>query len=73
MEGKRKVFKVGFFKKLSRHSSRLKFYWSALRWKRIHLPVSFMDNVVFRIVSLFEAIVLVLSLAFFYLYFGCHF
>lgn len=75
MEGsnKHKVSKVGFFKKLSRHSWKLKFYWSSLRWKRVHLPVSFMDDVVFRIVSLFEAIVLVLSACVFYLFFGCHF
>ncbi|KAK4262084.1 hypothetical protein QN277_027692 [Acacia crassicarpa] len=57
MEETRKVFKVGFFKKLSRHSWRLKFYWSSLRWKRIHLPVSFMDDVVFKIVSLFKPVV----------------
>ncbi|GLU22703.1 hypothetical protein SLE2022_387590 [Rubroshorea leprosula] len=56
------------FKRLS---LRLKLLGSAFKGKRLHL--SFMDDVLFRIVSVFEAIVLVVALCFFYLCCGCHF
>ncbi|KAF1876468.1 hypothetical protein Lal_00029816 [Lupinus albus] len=52
------------FKSMKKETSsslllRLKFMWSAFKSKRlIHLPVSFMDNVVFKLLSAFEAILL---------------
>lgn len=77
MEGKKRSW---FFKRLQKKESsigsgRLKFLWSAaFKWKRLtNLPASFMDNVVFKVVSAFEAILLVLSVSFFYLCCGCKF
>ncbi|KAL2316815.1 hypothetical protein Fmac_030691 [Flemingia macrophylla] len=44
------------------------------RWKRVHLlQTTIMDTVVFKILSLAEALVLVSTLCFFYLCCGCHF
>nr|GMD06727.1 AF211538_1 Avr9/Cf-9 rapidly elicited protein 180 [Ipomoea batatas]GMD09208.1 AF211538_1 Avr9/Cf-9 rapidly elicited protein 180 [Ipomoea batatas]GMD11601.1 AF211538_1 Avr9/Cf-9 rapidly elicited protein 180 [Ipomoea batatas]GMD75836.1 AF211538_1 Avr9/Cf-9 rapidly elicited protein 180 [Ipomoea batatas] len=44
-----------------------------LRWKRLfNLHVWFVDSVLFKIVSVFEAVVLISTLAFFYLFCGCH-
>ncbi|KAJ7968901.1 putative Transmembrane protein [Quillaja saponaria] len=65
--------KSWFFKKLRKESWRLKFLGSALKRKRLNLPVSFMKDVIFKVVSVFEAIVLVMNLAFFYLCCGCSF
>ncbi|CAL0324459.1 unnamed protein product [Lupinus luteus] len=66
------------FKRLRKETSssllRLKFLWYAFKSKKLtNLPVSFMDNVVFKVVSAFEAILLVLSVSFFYLCCGCKF
>ncbi|XP_045787063.1 uncharacterized protein LOC123882277 [Trifolium pratense] len=48
--------------------------FSAFRWKRLdHLQTTFMDNVVFRILSVAEVVVLVSTVCFFYLCCGCHF
>ncbi|CAK8578169.1 unnamed protein product [Lathyrus sativus] len=62
-------------KKLRKESLRLKFLWpsSLFKWNRLTLPLSFMDDVVFKVVSAFEAVVLVLTLCFFYLCCGCSF
>jgi len=60
-------------KRLRKESLRLKFLLtsrsSAFNWNRFTLPDSFMDDVVFQILSVIEAIVLVISLCF--LYFRC--
>ncbi|XP_035544743.1 uncharacterized protein LOC108990492 [Juglans regia] len=62
------------FKKLRGQNWRWKFFFgSAFRWKRLNLKLSFVDDLLFRIASLFEAIVLVARLCFFYLCCGCHF
>ncbi|KAF8031099.1 hypothetical protein BT93_D0327 [Corymbia citriodora subsp. variegata] len=53
--------------------ARLKFLGSAFRWKRVNIQLSFFDDVVFKLVSVLEAIVLVSTLGFFYLFCGCHF
>ncbi|XP_031407162.1 uncharacterized protein LOC116215555 [Punica granatum] len=47
----------------------------AFRWKRMtsSIRVSLFDNVLFKILSVFEAIVLVSTVCCFYLCFGCHF
>ncbi|CAL5213809.1 unnamed protein product [Lathyrus oleraceus] len=63
-------------KKLRKESLRLKFLWSSssvFKWNRLTLPLSFMEDVVFKVVSAFEAVVLVLALCFFYLCCGCSF
>ncbi|KAG6642188.1 hypothetical protein CIPAW_09G126200 [Carya illinoinensis] len=66
------------FKKLRAETLRWKFFFgssfkSAFRWKRLNLKLSFVDDLLFRIASVFEAIVLVARLCFFYLCCGCHF
>ncbi|KAL3522667.1 hypothetical protein ACH5RR_015501 [Cinchona calisaya] len=43
-----------------------------LRWKRRFTMHWFVDGFLFKIVSVLEAIILVLSLCFFYLFCGCH-
>ncbi|KAI6703458.1 hypothetical protein NL676_012594 [Syzygium grande] len=53
--------------------ARVKFLGSAFRWKRVNIQLSFFDDVVFKLVSVLEAIVLVSTLCFFYLFCGCHF
>jgi len=64
-------------KRLRKEALRLKFWWksssSVFKWNRLTLPVSFIEDVVFKVVSAFEAIVLVLTLCFFYLCCGCSF
>ncbi|KAL5054699.1 hypothetical protein RYX36_035381 [Vicia faba] len=48
-------------KKLRKESLRLKFLWpssSLFKWNRLTLPLSFMDDVVFKVVSAFEAVFL---------------
>lgn len=62
-----------FFKRLRKESLRWKFLWPAFKLKRLTLPVSFVNDVVFKVVSAFEAIVLVLTVCFFYLCCGCSF
>jgi len=48
--------------------------FSVFRWKRLdYLQTTFMDTVVFRILSVAEAVVLVSTVCFFYLCCGCHF
>lgn len=44
---------------------------SGFRWKRLRFQLSFVDEVAFRIMYVLEAIVLVASLCFFYLFCGC--
>ncbi|XP_041023078.1 uncharacterized protein LOC121264094 [Juglans microcarpa x Juglans regia] len=66
------------FKKQRGETWRSKFFFgsafkSAFRWKRLNLKLSFVDDLLFRIASVFEAIVLVTRLCFFYLCCGCHF
>ncbi|KAK9093466.1 hypothetical protein Syun_028377 [Stephania yunnanensis] len=43
------------------------------KWRRLDLKVSFLDDVMFKIVSVFEALILVSALCFFYCFCGCHF
>ncbi|KAJ9153202.1 hypothetical protein P3X46_026667 [Hevea brasiliensis] len=67
--------KIWLFGKLKIKESwrwRWRFLGSAFKWKRIHFQLSFVDDVLFKIVSVFEAIVLVATLCFFYLCCGCH-
>ncbi|CAI0475104.1 unnamed protein product [Linum tenue] len=52
---------------------RWKFLTSVFKWKRVNLQISLVDDVLFKIVSVLEAIVLVATLSFFYLCCGCHF
>ncbi|RYR06158.1 hypothetical protein Ahy_A06g030866 [Arachis hypogaea] len=46
---------------------------SSLKWKKLCWPLSFIDDMIFKIVSIFEAIALVSMLSFFYLCCGCSF
>ncbi|GMN43300.1 hypothetical protein TIFTF001_012504 [Ficus carica] len=75
-----------FFRKLKKESSsssatpppspppkRWRLFGSAFKWRRLSLQLSFFDDVLFRVVSVLEAVVLVITLAFFYLFCGCHF
>ncbi|KAJ4837196.1 hypothetical protein Tsubulata_028138 [Turnera subulata] len=67
----------GFFRRIKANKDswrwKLKYLGSAFKWKRVNLQLSFFDDVLFKIVSVLEAIVLVASLAFFFLCCGCHF
>ncbi|KAG6583910.1 hypothetical protein SDJN03_19842, partial [Cucurbita argyrosperma subsp. sororia] len=63
-----------FKRSLRRESSKMKLLGSAFKWKRLtNLQISFMDNLLFKIVSMLEGVVLVATLCFFFLCFGCHF
>jgi hypothetical protein len=62
-----------FFKRLRSERQRWSFFGSGFKWRRLNLQLSFVDDVLFRILSVFEAIVLVATLCFFYLCCGCHF
>lgn len=59
------------FKKLSKESRPWRF--SAFRCKRLHLHTTIMDNVVFKIVSVVEGVILVSTVCVFYVCCGCHF
>ncbi|KAL5997505.1 hypothetical protein ACLOJK_008435 [Asimina triloba] len=68
--------KLWFRKKAKREDSRprpWKFSFPAWKWKRLEFQLSLLDDVLFKVVSVFEAIVLVSTLCFFYLCCGCHF
>ncbi|CAK7350247.1 unnamed protein product [Dovyalis caffra] len=68
--------KMWLFKRLKLKESwrwRLKFLGSAFKWKRLNIQLSFFDDLIFKIVSVLEAIVLVIPLCFFFLCCGCHF
>ncbi|CAN1167247.1 hypothetical protein LINPERPRIM_LOCUS34671 [Linum perenne] len=53
---------------------RWKFLTSAFKWKRVNnLQISLVDDVLFKVVSALEAVVLVATVSFFYLCCGCHF
>ncbi|KAL6137182.1 hypothetical protein ACLB2K_062476 [Fragaria x ananassa] len=45
---------------------------SVFRWKSVDLRLSIIDDVVFKILSVVEAVVLVSTLCFFFLCCGCH-
>ncbi|KAG5029220.1 hypothetical protein AAZX31_05G119100 [Glycine max] len=64
-----------FSKRLKRESQRWKYLGAAIfKWKSLSsFPVSFFNHVAFKILSLFEAIFLVLTACFFYLMCGCRF
>ncbi|KAJ8762026.1 hypothetical protein K2173_006628 [Erythroxylum novogranatense] len=51
---------------------RWSFWRSAFKWKRHALQLWLIDDLMFKIVSVLEAIVLVTNLCFFYLCCGCH-
>ncbi|KAJ6894989.1 hypothetical protein NC652_028663 [Populus alba x Populus x berolinensis] len=71
-----KKWKIWLFKRLKLKESwgwRLKFMGSAFKWKRLNLQLSFFDDLIFKLVSVLEAIVLVITLCFFFLCCGCHF
>ncbi|KAK6932230.1 hypothetical protein RJ641_001854 [Dillenia turbinata] len=63
--------KKGLFRRVTKQW-RLKFVFSAFRWKRLNIQLSFLDDVLFKIVSVLEAIVLLSTLCFFFLCCGCH-
>ncbi|KAM1123310.1 hypothetical protein ACFX2J_004726 [Malus domestica] len=64
-----------FFKRMKKESwsLRWKYLESAFKFRPLNLQLSFYDDVVFKIVAAFEAVVLLLSFCFFYLFCGCHF
>ncbi|KAK6268510.1 hypothetical protein QUC31_012670 [Theobroma cacao] len=64
---------VLFKRLIKKESWRWKFLGSAFKWKRLNIQLSFVDDVLFRIASVLEAIFLVATLCFFYLCCGCHF
>ncbi|CAI0451929.1 unnamed protein product [Linum tenue] len=78
-EGKRRKRRsgLGFFRRLKLDKESLRWRWkfltSAFKWKRVNLQISLVDDVLFKIASVLEAIVLVATLSFFYLCCGCHF
>ncbi|CAL0315870.1 unnamed protein product [Lupinus luteus] len=49
------------------------YFCSAFRWNSLHLQNTIMDTLVFKILSVVEAVVLVSTLCFFYLCYGGHF
>ncbi|PQQ06321.1 hypothetical protein Pyn_15774 [Prunus yedoensis var. nudiflora] len=63
-----------FFKRMKKESwsLRWKYFGSAFKFRPLNLHLSFYDDVIFKIVSAFEAIVLLLSVCFFYLFCGCN-
>ncbi|KAL5771995.1 hypothetical protein ACOSP7_011600 [Xanthoceras sorbifolium] len=62
-----------FKRLLKRESWRWKFLGSSFKWKRLNFHLSFIDDLLFKFVSVFEAVVLVATLCFFFLCCGCHF
>ncbi|KAG4146356.1 hypothetical protein ERO13_D05G152400v2 [Gossypium hirsutum] len=64
---------VLFKRFVTKEAWRWKCFGSAFKWKRLNIKRSFVDNVVFKLVSVLEAIYLVATLCFFYLCCGCHF
>ncbi|PRQ20573.1 hypothetical protein RchiOBHm_Chr7g0229651 [Rosa chinensis] len=73
MLGKKRWFLFRRSMRKESWSVRWKYLGSAFKFRPVNLQLSFYDNVVFKIVSVFEAIVLELSIAFFYLCCGCSF
>ncbi|KAF5811304.1 hypothetical protein HanRHA438_Chr04g0189571 [Helianthus annuus] len=75
MEEKKPHFPF-FFKRL--HGKTRKGLWKrfgtpGLRWKtKFNIRQWFVDRVLFKILSVFEAVVMVSTLCFFYLFCGCH-
>ncbi|KAL9391686.1 hypothetical protein Peur_015606 [Populus x canadensis] len=68
--------KMWLFKRLKMKESwrwRLRFLVSAFKWKRLNIQLSLLDDLLFKIISVLEAIVLVITLCFFFLCCGCHF
>ncbi|ESW30935.1 hypothetical protein PHAVU_002G194700 [Phaseolus vulgaris] len=65
--------KRSFLKRLKGESMRWNYLRAAFNWKRLSSPASFFNNVAFKILSLFEAVFLILIAAFFYLMCGCRF
>ncbi|XP_010529152.1 PREDICTED: uncharacterized protein LOC104806122 [Tarenaya hassleriana] len=52
----------------------LKLFGTAgLKWKRLNFKMSFLEALKFKILSVFEVMILVSKLAFFYLCCGCKF
>nr|POE95296.1 hypothetical protein CFP56_05656 [Quercus suber] len=47
-------------------------FFPTFKWKRLDFQMAIVDGVVFKIVSVVEAVVLVSTLCFFYLCCGCH-
>ncbi|XP_015574970.1 uncharacterized protein LOC8264139 [Ricinus communis] len=73
---RRKKMKMWLLRRMKVKESwrwRWRFLGSAFKWKRVNLQLSFLDNLLFKIMSLLEAIVLVATLCFFFLCCGCHF
>nr|KYP49655.1 hypothetical protein KK1_028627 [Cajanus cajan] len=62
-----------FWKRVKRESWKWKYLWSSFKSKSLTLPVSFLNDVAFKVVSAFEAVLLVLTACFFYLFCGCRF
>ncbi|KAB2026712.1 hypothetical protein ERO13_D06G205000v2 [Gossypium hirsutum] len=70
--GRTKIWAI-FKRLLKKESWRWKYVLgSAFKWKRLHIHhFSFIDDLLFKIASIFEAIFLVSTLCFFYLCCGC--
>ncbi|KAJ9159976.1 hypothetical protein P3X46_025421 [Hevea brasiliensis] len=68
--------KVWFLKKVGINKDHLwpwKISLSSFKWKHVDFQLKIIDNLVFKILYVVEAIVLVSTLCFFYLCCGCHF
>ncbi|XP_057950052.1 uncharacterized protein LOC131145035 [Malania oleifera] len=64
----------GLLDKLRNRRWRWRFARGGLfRWKGLSFQLRFVDDVLFKIASVFEAIVLVSGLCLFFLVCGCHF
>ncbi|KAL8460885.1 hypothetical protein ACS0TY_031603 [Phlomoides rotata] len=69
-----------FFKRLNKKGNGAGFRWwklkssAGLRWKkRFNLHIWFVDDILFKIVSVFEGIFLVSTVCVFFICCGCHF
>ncbi|XP_050936489.1 uncharacterized protein LOC127144488 [Cucumis melo] len=63
-----------FKRSLRKESRKMKLLGSGFKWKRLtNFQISFLDNFLFKIVSMLEGVVLGTTLCFFFLCFGCHF
>ncbi|KAJ8774042.1 hypothetical protein K2173_009473 [Erythroxylum novogranatense] len=69
---RRRLWMFGKLKLKGAWRWRWSFWKSAFKWKRHTFQLSLIDDLMFKIVSVFEAIVLVANLCFFYLCCGCH-
>ncbi|KAL2344087.1 hypothetical protein Fmac_005372 [Flemingia macrophylla] len=60
-------------KRVKKEWWKCKYLWSAFKSKTLSLPVSFFNHLTFKLLSAFEAVLLLLTACFFYLFCGCSF